>query len=163
MERTCIKCNKVKKHYGKGFCYKCYLAEYYQKNKIRIDGINKLYYLKNKERIRLYNREYGKENRDHLKEVKKEWEENNKDKLRLYRQLKEKKHPEKIKARKRITYLVNKGKIPNIKTQICLGCGEKAESYHHYLGYNKENWNDIVPLCYKCHNNIHNSRGPKAK
>lgn len=35
---------------------------------------------------------------------------------------------------------------------ICADCGQaQAEEYHHYKGYAKEHWLDVVPLCLPCH------------
>lgn len=64
-------------------------------------------------------------------------------------------HPSKEKARQAVNHAIRDGKISNINTQICSHCGDQATQYHHYKGYNKENWFDIIPLCTKCHAKEH--------
>lgn len=56
-----------------------------------------------------------------------------------------------VLARNRLNKAVRAGKIPHISTQTCTDCGNKARQYHHYLGYEPENWYDVRPLCLKCH------------
>lgn len=38
-----------------------------------------------------------------------------------------------------------------MKKQICLACGDKDTQAHHYKGYAKENWLEIMWLCRKHH------------
>lgn len=65
-----------------------------------------------------------------------------------------KKNPEKYRARQVIHNAVQRGKMPRVSTLFCKECGKKAESYHHYKGY--EFKYDVIPLCKKCHFSIHN-------
>ena len=59
-------------------------------------------------------------------------------------------YPEKIKARNAINNAVNGGRFPTATQFIC-SCGEQAKQYHHHLGYAKEHWFDVVPVCIPCH------------
>ncbi len=67
-----------------------------------------------------------------------------------------------MNSRSALRKAVITGELPNIKTQICVDCGEPADDYHHHNGYEPEHWLDVIPLCRTCHRNRH--RGPrKAK
>ena len=41
--------------------------------------------------------------------------------------------------------------LPPASTRQCAECGQKAQSYHHYLGYEPDHWLDVIPLCTRCH------------
>lgn len=62
---------------------------------------------------------------------------------------------EKIRARKAVRQAVESGKIPSPKTVSCVDCGNSAKDYHHYNGYEKEHYLDVVPLCTSCHAKRH--------
>ena len=57
-----------------------------------------------------------------------------------------------IKARSAISVAVRMGKMPPAKNLACR-CGQPAQEYHHHLGYAKEHWLDVLPLCATCHHN----------
>ena len=59
---------------------------------------------------------------------------------------------QKIYARASVYRSVKRGDIPQASTLQCDHCPNPAEQYHHYLGYKRENWLDVMPLCIKCHN-----------
>jgi hypothetical protein len=61
------------------------------------------------------------------------------------------KYPERDKARKRISQLVADGRLPPARDLACKKCGSNASEYHHHLGYDKEHWFDVIPLCHDCH------------
>jgi len=46
---------------------------------------------------------------------------------------------------------VKLGQLPPIKSCTCCECGKPATDYHHYLGYEKEHWLAVEPLCKSCH------------
>jgi hypothetical protein len=54
-----------------------------------------------------------------------------------------------------VKYAVRIGIIPRATTQKCFKCNKNANQYHHYLGYEKENWLKVIPVCKKCHTKIH--------
>lgn len=67
------------------------------------------------------------------------------------------KYPQKIKARVAISHAVVGKKIPSISSLRCANCGQNADQYHHYKGYERDNWLKVIPLCRSCHTKEHNS------
>lgn len=63
-------------------------------------------------------------------------------------------YPEKIQARTEVNLAIRRKKLPPAKNCLCLKCGNIASEYHHYLGYKLSHWLDVIPLCYKCHDEI---------
>ena len=61
----------------------------------------------------------------------------------------------KIKAKTAVLIAVRAGRIPAANSLKCTECGEQAQHYHHHLGYEKEHWFSVVPVCIKCHFKIH--------
>ena len=58
---------------------------------------------------------------------------------------------EKIGARAAVRQIVRLGfKKPAIDL-MCNECGKLATEYHHYKGYEKLNWLDVIPLCREHH------------
>lgn len=68
-----------------------------------------------------------------------------------------KNHPERILAKQEVRRAVHYGLLIKVKYKICCVCGNTAEAYHHYLGYAKEHWLDVVPICNTCHKKVHSS------
>ena len=61
-------------------------------------------------------------------------------------------HPEKHRAQNAVAYAIKDGKLPQAKSRKCSICKVKqAMDYHHYLGYDKVHWLDVIPVCRKCH------------
>ena len=60
-----------------------------------------------------------------------------------------------ILAKRYINQRVRRGLMPRIETLRCNSCNNQAQARHHYLGYKKENWLDVIPLCIPCHKNAH--------
>jgi DNA-directed RNA polymerase subunit RPC12/RpoP len=60
-----------------------------------------------------------------------------------------------IKGQSAVGKAVEKGLLPRITSQTCANCGKPAAHYHHHKGYAKENLLDVIPLCAKCHANVH--------
>lgn len=57
-----------------------------------------------------------------------------------------------------------KGKMKPARAFKCDYCGDQAEHYHHYNGYEKEHWFDVIPLCRPCHTNtMHDWSKPKKE
>jgi len=76
------------------------------------------------------------------------------------------KFPDKWEARTKLREAVRKGII--IKPEICdylvksdLICEGRIEAYHH-LGYEGENWKNVLWLCQKHRYKIHKARGIRA-
>ncbi len=64
-------------------------------------------------------------------------------------------YPERFKAKQSVNYAVIINKIPHIKTRRCYFCFEQAQEYHHYKGYERKFWLEVIPVCIKCHTKIH--------
>ncbi len=55
------------------------------------------------------------------------------------------------KAKNTIHSLVRSGRMPRVRSLPCLHCGKPATGYHHHLGYEREHWKHVIPLCSVCH------------
>ncbi len=55
------------------------------------------------------------------------------------------------KAKERVHDLTRRGKIPRASSLPCLHCSKPATGYHHHLGYEREHWEHVIPLCSVCH------------
>ena len=64
-------------------------------------------------------------------------------------------HRNRVLARQRIWWKVKSGQLPRPDTLQCHFCGHKAIQYHHYLGYEPEQWLNVVPSCRKCDKEQH--------
>jgi 5-methylcytosine-specific restriction endonuclease McrA len=66
---------------------------------------------------------------------------------------------DKEQARSRINHDVRMGQRPNSNDLYCAYCGHKGSDrrheYHHVTGYDEGQHNDVLPVCSKCHRNIH--------
>lgn len=60
-------------------------------------------------------------------------------------------HPDHFRARTSLNYSIRTKKLPPAKELKCLRCGDQADQYHHFLGYEKHHWRDVIPLCLDCH------------
>ena len=54
-----------------------------------------------------------------------------------------------------VNYEIKCGKLAKPTNLPCYDCGEPAREYHHYLGYRKSHWLNVIPLCNKCHSRRH--------
>ncbi len=50
---------------------------------------------------------------------------------------------------------ISRGKIPPAKECVCAHCGKQAREYHHHRGYAREYRLDVIPLCVRCHKDVH--------
>ncbi len=50
---------------------------------------------------------------------------------------------------------VRRGDLAAIASCFCKQCEKPAAHYHHDLGYERRYWLHIVPLCIRCHEQIH--------
>lgn len=66
--------------------------------------------------------------------------------------------PERIRAAHAVQRAARAGKLPRIKTQKCIKCHAPARDYDHYLGYEREHWLDVQPVCRTCHIQIETTR-----
>lgn len=65
-------------------------------------------------------------------------------------------YPEKKKAHEALHHAVKIGKI--IRPIYCISCNKPHDRIegHHYKGYDKEHWLDVLWLCQVCHLKLHN-------
>ena len=66
----------------------------------------------------------------------------------------QKRYPNQIKATRAVNHAIRAGKLPRPDTFSCHYCPKPAQQYHHWHGYEKEHWLDVVPVCIDCHNNL---------
>jgi hypothetical protein len=71
---------------------------------------------------------------------------------------KRRKYPEKVKAIKAVSHAIEASKLPRANTLLCHYCSKPAQQYHHWHGYEPDHWLDVVPVCIKCHNSIHQDK-----
>ena len=60
-------------------------------------------------------------------------------------------YPNKNKASHAVNNAVKACKLPRPDTLQCYYCPKPAQQYHHWHGYEKEHWLDVVPVCTECH------------
>lgn len=77
-----------------------------------------------------------------------------KGKARMKRHLERDKQSGKYYARLAVQNAVRYGKMPRVATLQCSQCGNQATGHHHYKGYAKENWLQVIPVCYPCHKQL---------
>jgi len=65
------------------------------------------------------------------------------------------KYPDHFKARQVVNNAIVVGRLPRPDTLQCHYCQKQAAEYHHWDGYAKEHWFDVIPICTKCHGNIY--------
>ena|SRR5579863_9599822 len=53
------------------------------------------------------------------------------------------------------------GRTPKASQLNCTDCGKPACEYDHYLGYAKEHWLDVEPVCRSCHHKRGFKRGER--
>lgn len=66
-----------------------------------------------------------------------------------------KKHGEEQRVRGLLTRKIRMGLFPSADQRTCHECGEQAKEYHHHNGYSIDRWDDVIPVCYKCHRRLH--------
>lgn len=66
-------------------------------------------------------------------------------------------HPKQIKAENAVNYAVTVGKLSRPNTLLCHYCSKQAQQYHHWHGYEKEHWLDVITVCIPCHIKQHSS------
>lgn len=64
-------------------------------------------------------------------------------------------YPIREQARKTVSKATARGDILRASELQCSDCNSQAEQYHHYNGYEKEHWFDVIPVCRICHLSRH--------
>lgn len=152
IEKTCSKCKKVKAnsefyprknsmHGTRSECKTCWCkaaAECQKKNRAGHNAACRRYRQTHKEQGLAYQKRHNQT--EHRKVA-----------LRGYAAKQHRKHPERTKANNAVNHAVTRGDLPRAKSLGCAKCPKQAKHYHHYLGYEKEHWLDVLPLCVPCH------------
>jgi len=60
-------------------------------------------------------------------------------------------HPEYHKAQNAVRIAIQERKVPRPDSLLCHYCPKPAQEYHHWHGYEKEHWLDVIPVCKDCH------------
>ena len=63
------------------------------------------------------------------------------------------KFPDAYKARRKVNNAIRDGRLVSPKMFIC-SCGQPAQQYHHWKGYEPEHWLDVIPVCIPCHKKL---------
>ena len=66
-------------------------------------------------------------------------------------------YPEKCKARQQVQDAVRRGQLPRVRSCLCYDCGNPAQSYDHWRGYDTPL--DVQAVCFKCHGKRSVARG----
>ncbi len=66
-------------------------------------------------------------------------------------------HHDRTIAASNVNEHVLAGKIPRPDSMKC-SCGDQARHYHHFKGYAKENWFDVIAVCPACHGKLHRNK-----
>ncbi len=66
--------------------------------------------------------------------------------------------PGRVKARQAVNNAVAASRIPRPDTFQCAYCGKAAQQYHHWHGYDRQHWLDVIPACRKCDKASHKSK-----
>lgn len=62
-------------------------------------------------------------------------------------------YPERHYARIAVYRRTEEGLMPKARTLACADCAKPAREYDHFLGYDKDHWYDVEPVCRRCHLN----------
>lgn len=157
--KQCSKCKEVKpisefykdRAQKSGYRPSCKACKRkYQQSDAGKESIRR-YYRKHPDKIATYRRKYQKTEafRDAIHRFART-EKGKACKKRLYW-----KHIDKIRARSAVGSAVKKSTIPAAQTLRCVHCPKPATEYHHHLGYAKEHWLDVIPVCLPCHTGLH--------
>lgn len=63
----------------------------------------------------------------------------------------------------RVMTAVKNGTLPEIASQKCLACGDQAEHYHHWIGYDEKHWLHVIPVCVMCNKEADKVRSDGGK
>ena len=170
MEKICTNCKKTLpisefgKHSasrnGLNPCCKCCVRErgkqqYRNMTKEEKESRSKKakqYVIENAEKRATAQKQYYLAHKNKILNYVKEWAQSNPDKTYTYVKRSRTKHSNETKARTAVGNAVRRGKISPASSFICACCGMKpAAEYHHHLGYEKQHWLDVTPLCNDCH------------
>ena len=141
-------------------CYKAYHKKYHKTEKranwLKIYAGNKKYKKmrhkhEHSEKYIQQRNEYQKT--DQFKTSIRKYQQSDKGKLQTKKD--HEKYPKRRKARITVANALATNKLIRPSGFYCK-CGNRAQEYHHHLGYAPEHWLAVIPLCLVCHRSIHN-------
>lgn len=124
--------------------FRAYERERYEKDRTPFVAAMSRYWAKNKDRIRRLAREKARVRRALVPEAPSPRDPE-------YGRRQRARWPQRIKARRVVQGAVQRGEIPSCKSLPCTDCGGTAQHYDHYLGYERDHWLDVQPVCIRCH------------
>lgn len=159
--KTCTKCNQTKsllcffKH--RNDCKLC--CSEYQKNHRKTEqakAVFKNYYPKHKQNVKRYHQ--TEKGRIVCIKASQRFRINHPERVKATKERYCAQYPNRSKARHALNHAISMGKLPPVKTLQCHYCPKQAQQYHHYKGYAKENWLEVLPACVSCHKKEHVSK-----
>ena len=159
VEKTCISCFQLKKHYSKGYYSSCYYKneevkkikkDYRDKNRDKLNEKSRIFKKNNPEKIKFQNKRWAEKNKDKIKEKNKKWAIKNRNILKI-KNKKWKKEKDYYKKRRKnnlsyklITNLrsrnskIFRGKIKNLSTKESLECTPEFLQQHLIRQFNSK-------------------------
>lgn len=142
-----------------GLSYKCKQCtiDYCKQWRSNNPSYHQRWHTANAEKVCKQSKVYYTDNKKGIKERNKQYKRDNAKSILEYQRNRRALYPKQHKANGIINNMVQRGHMQPASTHICLwhNCKEKADDYHHYLGYEKQYRRDVVPLCRLHHNRIH--------
>ena len=131
-----------------------YLRRYRERNAEVLRERSRAYRLANLEQVRATNkekmREWRESNGESSRAQARAYYERNAEERRQYQRKYREENPERVAAQNATNDAVEAGKLPHVKTQLCVRCGDRATEYHHW-SYERENWLKVEAMCPTCH------------
>lgn len=150
-ERTCVRCGGIA---SQGSCYvgygETYKRHWYKFRRSTVPGYKEQCQIR-KENRRKETGFYRSEAR-HASRKKHGWYTYAKRKDSILRYAK--RHPERLAARYAVRMAVKRGTLTR-ESCSASGCSNIKTHAHHYAGYAKEHWLDVVWLCQEHHEKAH--------
>ncbi len=142
------------------FCKQCksnLAKSYHIENRERQNFVTKKWAENNKSRLRYLGKKYREENKERIKDKNKKYYDNNKEIISQKQKRYFNNNPMKYKARYSISNAIKLGKLNKPSKCVHPLCEEKSLQYHwhHWRSYEKEDWFNVIELCFKCHMKMH--------
>jgi hypothetical protein len=161
LQKECTKCHQIKdvaeyhkqklgKYGVRAVCRECQkqIARDYNQTEhakeLNRKALRQRYY---SDKHQAYRAEYMKS--DAYRESQQKFNRSEKARAKTKRQ--RQKYPERTRARDAIQNAIREGRFPKVENFACVHCGNPAQEFHHYLGYDESHWFDVCPLCKPCH------------
>ena len=60
-------------------------------------------------------------------------------------------NPNGWRARNKVNHAIAAGRMARPADLMCIDCGNQAQDYDHFLGYDPAHWLHVQPVCRPCH------------